>query len=95
MGDVMSKMSKTVRRFPAYLPSGLHTEEIADEIERLESSRHEYRATITRLEKQRNAYQLKAKLVEDRYLPCPDHRDKLTTDECMMCQIERLTNRLL
>ena len=49
------------------------------------------RVEIKRLEKQRDAYQLKASLVEDRYLPCPDHRDKLTTDECMMCQIERLT----
>jgi hypothetical protein len=32
----MSEMSDTVRRFPTYLPSGwLHTDEIADEIERL------------------------------------------------------------
>ena len=31
----MSEMSKEIRRFPTYLPSGLHTEEVADEIEHL------------------------------------------------------------
>lgn len=60
---------------------------VAENIKTLRS----FEAEIERLTKQRDAYQLKARLVEDRYLPCPDHRDKLTTDECMMCQIERLT----
>lgn len=25
----------------------------------------------------------------DRYLPCPDHRDKFPTDECIVCYLER------
>ena len=33
----MSDLSREMRRYPTYLPTGLHTEEIADEIERLEA----------------------------------------------------------
>ena len=46
---LMSDMSKTIRRFPTYLPSGLHTEEIADEIERLTAESEAYRQEYVRL----------------------------------------------
>ena len=46
---------------------------------------------IKRLEKRLAAISLKANLIERRYLPCPDHRDKHKTgDECLMCQLERV-----
>ena len=46
------------------------------------------------LEKRSRAMSLKAELIEKRYLPCPDHRDKHQTgDECLMCQLERANAR--
>ena len=48
------------------------------------------RKEITRLTKQLAGQTLRANLIEARYLPCPDHRDKHKTgDECLMCQLER------
>ena len=44
----MSDISKEVRRYPTHLPSGLHTEEIADEIERLTASNSRLHANGTK-----------------------------------------------
>lgn len=32
--------------------------------------------------------------LKNRYIPCPDHRDKHSTgDECLMCQLERVKEK--
>jgi chromosome segregation ATPase len=52
----MSDLSREIRRYPTYLPSGLHTEEIADaleakdaEIERLNQLINSYRDQLPKL----------------------------------------------
>ena len=47
-----------------------------------------------RLEKNLAAVRLSNTHLNDRYVPCPDHRDKHKTgDECLMCQLERVLGR--
>ena len=49
-----------------------------------------YEGEIKRLEKNLAAVKLSNTHLNDRYVPCPDHRDKHKTgDECLMCQLER------
>ena len=73
----------------------------ADEIERLsysiselEAQKVDYREEIKRLEKNLVAARLSNDHLRDRYVPCPDHRDKHKTgDECLMCQLERVLGK--
>ncbi|KKK61653.1 hypothetical protein LCGC14_3012180 [marine sediment metagenome] len=49
----------------------------------------ELRSENKRLEKNLAAARLSNDHLRDRYVPCPDHRDKHKTgDECLMCPLE-------
>ena len=51
-------------------------------------------AENARLEKNLAAARLSNDHLRDRYVPCPDHRDKHKTgDECLMCQLERVLGK--
>jgi hypothetical protein len=48
--------------------------------------------------REREKLERKAELLSrtvDRYLPCPDHRDKTEAGKCYVCECERLTHHLL
>ena len=59
---------------------------------RLRADKLSLSAENSRLEKNLVAARLSNDHLRDRYVPCPDHRDKHKTgDECLMCQLERVS----
>ncbi len=73
--------------------------DLEDENKRLEAldkdrlrASEQWVAENARLEKNLAAARLSNDHLRDRYVPCPDHRDKHKTgDECLMCQLERVS----
>ena len=52
----MSEMSETIRKFPMYLPSGLHTDEAADELESKDARIKELEDRLHRINQWCKAY---------------------------------------